>query len=94
MWSDLAIELSAKDSSKVAIGGTVFAWNDEWWKVSPPGSQETNGFVLVDGHPDDFANEEFFGIVDIEREPRQVYRVLEIAFGGKSLPWLRLLMGD
>ena len=36
--------------------------------------------MLPGGHPDNFANEEYFGIVDINRQPRQVYGRLQAAF--------------
>jgi len=80
LWNIIFRNLSVIDSSKVALGGTVFEWNDEWWKVSPPGSQQPNGFILFNGHPDNFANEEYFGIVDIDRQKRGVYDSLKIAF--------------
>jgi len=80
LWNDIAMNLSARDASLVALGGLLFEFNDEWWKVSPPGSQQPNGFLLAGGHPDSFANEEFFGAVTIDRVPRQVYSVLSTAF--------------
>lgn len=80
LWNELSRNLSATDAAKAALGGFVFAWNDEWWKVSPAGSQETSGFTLVGGHPDDFSNEEFFGIVDIDRKPRGLYCALRNGF--------------
>jgi hypothetical protein len=80
LWNDLFRNLSANDPAKVALGGTVFAWNDEWWKVQPAGSQQTGGFILSNGHPDGFANEEYFGIVSIDRRTRQVYDTLRTAF--------------
>lgn len=79
-WNNLLKNLSANDPDKVALGGFIFEWNDEWWKVAPAGSQQTSGFVLLGGHPDDFANEEFFGIVDIDRHPRSVYSAFGVAF--------------
>ncbi|MGH9396525.1 MAG: glycoside hydrolase family 2 TIM barrel-domain containing protein [Terriglobia bacterium] len=79
LWNDLSKNLSAQDTSKVCLGGLVFEFEDEWWKVSPPDSQQTCGFASS-GQPDGFANEEFFGIVDIDRNPRQVYSALQNAF--------------
>jgi uncharacterized protein (TIGR03437 family) len=81
LWNHLFQNLSARDASKVAIGGAVFEWNDEWWKVSPAGSQQNCGHNQnLGGHPDQIANEEYFGIVDILRQPRQVYNKLQTAF--------------
>jgi hypothetical protein len=85
-WNHLFKNLSANDSTRVAIGGFVFEWNDEWWKVAPSGSQQTDGFVLPNGHPDGFANEEYFGIVDIDRHLRAVYGELATAFDSSYLP--------
>ena len=31
------------------------------------------GFVLVGGHPDDVANEEYFGVVDADRNPKEIF---------------------
>jgi len=79
-WIDLFKNLSAKNPAKVALGGFAFEWNDEWWKVSPFDSQQTGGFVLMGAHPDSFFNEEYFGIVDIDRQTRSVYNSLATAF--------------
>ena len=37
----------------------------------------TQGFVLVGGHPDDVANEEHFGVVNAQREPKKAFHVLK-----------------
>jgi hypothetical protein len=79
-WNHLFKNLSATDPVNAALGGFVFEFNDEWWKVSPAGSQQMDGFVLNGGHPDNLANEEIFGIVDIDRQVRSVYQVLKSAF--------------
>lgn len=94
LWNEIAANLSAADSSNVTLGSVVFELSDEWWKVGPPGAQQTSGFLLVNGHPDDFANEEYFGVADIDRNPRAVYYGLRRAFAagspGISLPHSRV----
>ena len=86
LWNEIIDHLSASDPTAVALGGTAFEFNDEWWKVQPSGSQQRSGFLLVGGHADDFANEEFFGIVDIDRQPRGSYHVLRRAFAAGTTP--------
>ncbi|MDO8488533.1 MAG: putative Ig domain-containing protein [Candidatus Omnitrophota bacterium] len=93
LWLDLVQELSADDPSKVCLGGSVFEWNDEWWKVkainggSP--SVHDNGGYYTDwnpiAHPDSFANEEWFGIVDINRKVRQSYNTFKEDFNNPML---------
>jgi len=94
LWNEIVANLSAIDSAKVGLGGTVFELSDEWWKVQPSGSQEKSGFLFVNGHPDDFANEEYFGIADIDRNPREVYYGIRRAFSpgspGVTLPASRV----
>ena len=86
LWNEVVKNLSATDPTRVALGATVFEFNDEWWKVQPSGTQERSGFLFVNGHPDDFANEEYFGIVDIDRKPRGIYHVLRRAFAAGAQP--------
>lgn len=85
LWKDLRDNLSACNPQNVALGGTVFEWVDEWWKVkiSNDGNnyrQDTNGFPSTwnkFAHPDGFANEEYFGIVRIDRTPKPIYDELK-----------------
>ncbi len=66
-------------------GGAVFEWNDEWWKGGLYYQQDAGGWesgAFLDG----MGNEEYFGIVDIHRDPRQVYHALALAFEPDYMP--------
>jgi hypothetical protein len=84
LWYDLSRELSAFHPDLPSVGGAAFEWNDEWWKVAPAGSHNSGGFQLSGGHPDDFANEEYFGLVDIDRNERLAAQLLSDAFGAHA----------
>lgn len=84
LWDELFGHLSANVPEAVVIGGFVFEFNDEWWKVSPAGSQQTSGFAGA--QPDGFFNEEYFGIFDIGRNPRLLRDALEEAFDAVYAP--------
>ena len=45
LWNDAIKELSAVNPALVNMGGLVFEWNEEWWKVFPPGVQDSGGYV-------------------------------------------------
>lgn len=80
LWNHAVTELSAIQPSLVNLGGLVFEWNDEWWKVPPAGTQDVGGFNNANGHPDGFANEDWFGIVDIDRNLRHAATALGEGF--------------
>jgi hypothetical protein len=58
---------------------TLFAFVDEWWKAGNPGTQDPGGWapnssgVPYDGAP----NEEYWGIVDIERNKKEAFDVMK-----------------
>ena len=60
-------------------GLTLFSFSDEWWKAGNPQQQDIGGFapnssgVPYDGSP----NEEFWGIVDIDRNKKESFHVLK-----------------
>jgi len=81
LWNDLSHQLSSLHPELATLGGTVFEWNDEWWKVSPAGTHNTGGFYFPGAHPDDYANEEYFGLVDIDRNQRLAGQELSDVFG-------------
>jgi hypothetical protein len=94
LWREVADHLSAVRLDGVCLGGTVFEWNDEWWKASPAfggvvGHQDYIGFFTywnVNAMPDSVANEEWFGVVSIDRRPREIYDVLREEFGSVAVP--------
>jgi hypothetical protein len=84
LWDEIFGNLSANVPEAVALGGTLFEFNDEWWKVSPAGSQQAGGYQGA--QPDGFANEEYFGLVDIHRNVRQAYGAVTTAFAPAYQP--------
>ncbi|WP_430816914.1 glycoside hydrolase family 2 TIM barrel-domain containing protein [Carboxylicivirga sp. RSCT41] len=63
----------------VCSGVTLFEFSDEWWKAGNPSVQNPGGWapnssgVPYDGTP----NEEYWGIVDIERNKKKAFEVVK-----------------
>jgi hypothetical protein len=86
LWDDTARNLSADDPNDVALGATVFEWNDEWWKAGASGVQDTSIQWTPEGFPDQAVSEDWWGVVTIDRVPRQLHSTLTGPFASGYAP--------
>ena len=76
------------DRSDVASGIFVFSFTDGLWKAGNPNEQDIGGWapnssgVPYDGAP----NEEYWGIVDINRNKKETFEIIKERFVNFSLP--------
>jgi hypothetical protein len=85
LWDELLGNTSAGNPANVALGGTLFEWNDEWWKAGSPRAQDPGGWMPI-AFPDGMASEDWWGVVTIDRIPRQLYSVLQQRFTNGYVP--------
>ena len=86
LTKEIVDELAWQKKGGNVLGGTIFEFSDEWWKApGAPEHHDEGGHAPGGGpHPDGIFNEEFWGVVTIDREPRKAY--FELAKIYKSLP--------
>jgi len=75
LTEDIVSHSSLKEGG-VVLGGMIFEWADEWWKdyTGNESTHDSTGFNWGGGpHPDLRFNEEWWGLVDIDRNPRPAY---------------------
>ncbi|MFZ4115165.1 MAG: hypothetical protein ACOYK6_00405 [Chthoniobacterales bacterium] len=86
LLEEIMNNLSARDPNNILVGGCIFEWNDEWWKdrTGSADKHDTNGVRPDEGgpFPDHSFTEEWWGIVDIERNPRPVYDAIKKLYHG------------
>ncbi|MEX0330415.1 MAG: glycoside hydrolase family 2 TIM barrel-domain containing protein [Puniceicoccaceae bacterium] len=73
---------------EVSSGVAIFAFVDEWWKDEEGtlDTQDVGGKPPPAGFPyDAVANEEYWGILTIDREPKEAYSVVREFFVGDRL---------
>ena len=69
-------------NQKIGSGVTLFSFSDEWWKAGNPTLQDPGGWapnssgVPYDGTP----NEEYWGIVDVDRNKKLTFEVVKSIF--------------
>ena len=66
-------------ASDICLGVTLFSFTDGWWKAGNTDTQDPGGWapnssgVPYDGTP----NEEYWGIVDIDRNKKETYNIVK-----------------
>ncbi len=77
MLTEIIMEnYSATNSDGVCVGGSVFSFNDEWWKHGDDWNQTAEGFAFT-VQPDGYGSEEYWGVVDTYRNPRKAYYTMQ-----------------
>ena len=78
------------DSTRAA-GVALFSFTDGWWKAGQPNQQDVGGWAPgSSGVPyDGTANEEHWGLVDIQRNPKDAFWVVKSMFESHKDPRMK-----
>lgn len=94
LWDEIVQNNSYNsNAAPVCVGASIMSFTDEYWKANgewkaSAGSQETGGMSSLGGAPDNFKNEEWWGLFAIadqgknpdQRFPRKVVNILRNRF--------------
>jgi len=69
--------------SDLCAGITLFEFCDEWWKAGDPNSHDPGGFPVSVAY-DNFANEEYWGIVNRDRTKKESFYVVQEIYGNQG----------
>jgi len=69
--------------SDLCAGITLFEFCDEWWKAGDPNSHDPGGFPISVAF-DNFANEEYWGIVNRDRTKKESFYVVQEIYGNQT----------
>lgn len=70
------------DNRNICSGVAMFSFTDGWWKAGNPSIQDVGGFapnstsVPYDGAP----NEEYWGMVDLERNKKRTFDIIKLKY--------------
>lgn len=80
-WTSVPAKFQLTTQGGTFSGEVFFEFADEWWKAPGSYSVQNNGGAAGPAY-DNFFNEEWFGVVDIHRNPRPIYTALQTAWKG------------
>ena len=69
--------------SNLCAGITLFEFCDEWWKAGDPNSHDSGGFPVSVAY-DNFANEEYWGIVNRDRTKKESFYIVQEIYGNQG----------
>ncbi|MCP4652090.1 MAG: hypothetical protein GY858_01740, partial [Candidatus Omnitrophica bacterium] len=72
----------ANNRQDICLGATFMAWKDNWAKAGDPTTQDEYGDKLVGAGFDNYDNPEYWGFVKRDGTKKQVYVVMQRAWGG------------
>jgi hypothetical protein len=72
---------------EICSGVTLYAFSDEWWKAGNNDLQDAGGFAPNSSEVpnDNTANEEYWGIVDIDRNKKEAYYIVKQKYNKKTI---------